>query len=597
MKQLTCEMCGSSDLIKQDGVFVCQSCGCKYSVEEAKKMMVEGTVEVQGTVKLDSSEELKNLYELARSSFDSCNYEKCEEFCNQIIAMDSQNFAAWKLKGDAITYQISMENRRDLEAYNCIMSSYDLLNGEKKNELQTDILSSLKECFRVGVHIGLGTLFFKEPHLSDSTITNIKKSYKSSYDYVADLLNYMELNETKNIHLNSLKNIFVSFAHEVIVKMRDIIKISQTTNKEQYLKDTTKLLDFMHFVEEQINDDTPYLWKSVTYKHILFFQIVLESYKTDEEKTILQNSIKHYKEKFANEIYNYIKDDSKSISDNEIFLKFKENINKKDFVVSEAYADIYIERNPSSQVGYLGKALAIYGGGNFAIERDDKVILELLKKALEFSCSNVEKNYLHFIVNVGVGEYKKTLLILATSCYDFKLVEFLVDVGADVNFVTEDETNALWYICSKKVEDSNLDSCKKITKLFIDSGSNIDIKSKSGIDLYNKNTHPEIVAIIKEKFPEIEKGSSSGCYIATAVYGSYDCPQVWTLRRYRDYSLAETWYGRAFIRTYYAISPTLVKWFGHTPWFKNMWKGKLDKMVADLQEKGFESTPYNDRKY
>lgn len=37
MKQLTCEMCGSTDLMKQEGVFVCQSCGCKYSVEEARK--------------------------------------------------------------------------------------------------------------------------------------------------------------------------------------------------------------------------------------------------------------------------------------------------------------------------------------------------------------------------------------------------------------------------------------------------------------------------------------------------------------------------------------------------------------------------------
>ena len=54
MKRLTCEMCGSTDLIKQDGVFVCQTCGCKYSIEEAKKMMVEGTVDVSGsTVKVD----------------------------------------------------------------------------------------------------------------------------------------------------------------------------------------------------------------------------------------------------------------------------------------------------------------------------------------------------------------------------------------------------------------------------------------------------------------------------------------------------------------------------------------------------------------
>ena len=41
MKQLTCEMCGGTDLLKQDGVFVCQSCGTKYSVEEAKKLMVD----------------------------------------------------------------------------------------------------------------------------------------------------------------------------------------------------------------------------------------------------------------------------------------------------------------------------------------------------------------------------------------------------------------------------------------------------------------------------------------------------------------------------------------------------------------------------
>lgn len=90
---------------------------------------------------------------------------------------------------------------------------------------------------------------------------------------------------------------------------------------------------------------------------------------------------------------------------------------------------------------------------------------------------------------------------------------------------------------------------------------------------------------------------SGGCYVATAVYGSYDCPQVWTLRRYRDYTLAETWYGRTFIKTYYAVSPTLVKWFGHTEWFKKMWQGKLDRMVAKLQANGVESTPYEDKEW
>lgn len=88
--------------------------------------------------------------------------------------------------------------------------------------------------------------------------------------------------------------------------------------------------------------------------------------------------------------------------------------------------------------------------------------------------------------------------------------------------------------------------------------------------------------------------SSGGCYVATAVYGSYDCPQVWTLRRYRDFELANSWRGRAFIKAYYAISPTLVKWFGNTNWFKSLWRGKLDRMVADLKAKGYSSVPYQD---
>ena len=90
---------------------------------------------------------------------------------------------------------------------------------------------------------------------------------------------------------------------------------------------------------------------------------------------------------------------------------------------------------------------------------------------------------------------------------------------------------------------------------------------------------------------------SGGCYVATCVYGSYDCPQVWTLRRFRDNTLANSVLGRAFIRTYYAISPTIVHWFGNTQWFQKLWRGPLDKLVSKLQADGVESTPYNDRNW
>lgn len=94
----------------------------------------------------------------------------------------------------------------------------------------------------------------------------------------------------------------------------------------------------------------------------------------------------------------------------------------------------------------------------------------------------------------------------------------------------------------------------------------------------------------------LNSNSSGGCYIATAIYGSYDCPEVWTLRRYRDYSLAVTWHGRVFIRIYYAISPTIVRCFGNVKLFRKAWRLKLDRMVRNLQSEGYESTPYNDKR-
>lgn len=97
-----------------------------------------------------------------------------------------------------------------------------------------------------------------------------------------------------------------------------------------------------------------------------------------------------------------------------------------------------------------------------------------------------------------------------------------------------------------------------------------------------------------EKSKPVNTKPDGGCYVATAVYGSYDCPQVWTLRRFRDNKLAQNWYGRLFIRAYYAISPTIVKWFGKTEWFNRFWKICLDKMVTELQNQGYEDSPYND---
>lgn len=90
--------------------------------------------------------------------------------------------------------------------------------------------------------------------------------------------------------------------------------------------------------------------------------------------------------------------------------------------------------------------------------------------------------------------------------------------------------------------------------------------------------------------PTIKKG----CYIATCVYNSYDCPEVWTLRRFRDEYLEKYYLGRLFIRCYYFISPKIVDILGGFNLFRKLCKLVLDRFVQFLNNKGFNNNKYDD---
>ena len=345
MKAMVCEMCNSNDLLKQDGMFVCQSCGTKYSVEEAKKLMVEGVV------KIDTSDELKNLYQIARRARDDENSENAAKYYDLILIKDPTSWEAsfYVVYYKAMSCKIAQIRSAGNSVNNCLNSVFNLIK-----------------------------------------------------DYVTD----------KNEQIRA----YTEVATRVII--------------------ITTLLN--------------------------------------------SSSVNHF---------------------NGIDAQIRNN---------------YIQE-------YLNNRFA----------------------ALE--C----------IYNLG------------------NLLDSMFGSDSEANKLsaTAWKTGISWHqtmICDLSDKDGNRNTINK----YADKTKKYD---------------PEYVLCAEPK--------SSGCYVATAVYGSYDCKEVWTLRRFRDDTLASTCYGRAFIKTYYAVSPTLVKWFGDTQWFKNMWKPTLDKMVRKLNNKGVENTPYNDKQW
>ena len=337
-------MCGSNNIVKQDGLYVCHSCGTKYSVEEARKLMTDEKVEVEGTVKIDSSDDLENLYELARRAKDTNNNENASKYYDQILVKEPNSWEAQFY----VVYFKSM--------------------GCKIAEIS-------------------------------SAATNINNC-------IEPVLNLVKTN---------------------------------VDNDDEQQKIISEIVDKTINISNMLDNAASNHFNSINAR--------------------VQNK---FVQKYVNNVFSVI--------------------------------------------------LLLYNLGNKLIEI--------------------------------FGETYKNQAI---KCWKL-----------------------------------GIEKHKRIFGFFVDKESN-----EKTINIY--------VAKIQEYEPTYEKPklNKGGCYVATSVYGSYDCPEVWTLRRFRDNILDNNIFGRLFIKTYYATSPTIVKYFGDKKIFNMLFKPFLDRFVKKLQNNGVESTYYD----
>ena len=90
MKRINCEVCGSAEMLKENGVFVCQSCGCKYSLEEVRKMLIDEAPTVQlGKVSSSAgqTEEYENMLKATRDAMDDGRFDSAYTNSVRLIAM------------------------------------------------------------------------------------------------------------------------------------------------------------------------------------------------------------------------------------------------------------------------------------------------------------------------------------------------------------------------------------------------------------------------------------------------------------------------------------------------------------------------------
>ena len=84
--------------------------------------------------------------------------------------------------------------------------------------------------------------------------------------------------------------------------------------------------------------------------------------------------------------------------------------------------------------------------------------------------------------------------------------------------------------------------------------------------------------------PNISAGpGNSGCFIATAAYGSALDPHLDSLRNFRDRFLETNRPGRAMVRFYYRHSPPLADFIAERDWLRTVVRGLLTPVVLTLK--------------
>jgi hypothetical protein len=76
---------------------------------------------------------------------------------------------------------------------------------------------------------------------------------------------------------------------------------------------------------------------------------------------------------------------------------------------------------------------------------------------------------------------------------------------------------------------------------------------------------------------------SSGCFIATAVYGSYDSPQVLRFRQFRDQALLRNTFGRPFVKLYYQFGPYLATFVAKSRFLKAITRAFLECLLRQIK--------------
>lgn len=150
MEAIKCELCGSNNLVKKDGVYVCQYCGTQYTIEEARNLLrtAEGGIDVSGsTVKVDNTGFVKKYLENARRAKAKEDWAEVEKDYNMVEQNDPSNIEAifYSAYGKVMQSLVEVDIYKREAAFKPFINSISIVDDNFDFENIDDQIGLLKQ--------------------------------------------------------------------------------------------------------------------------------------------------------------------------------------------------------------------------------------------------------------------------------------------------------------------------------------------------------------------------------------------------------------------------------------------------------------------
>ena len=217
--------------------------------------------------------------------------------------------------------------------------------------------------------------------------------------------------------------------------------------------------------------------------------------------------------------------------------------------------NIYLENLKNKEPQYIKLFLRPYIYENLANKIINKDIYSISKDELDWYFSNVEA-ILNVYEKFNVQSNLLELTHLAHISFFYPLLqirkkEFLNDSNA----LPDDEVKD--FFANPFETQDIVQKVGKSPNYYRAIFKRLNTDDLGNVSSTNQNkTGKDSISVPETNLPNNDSGS---CFIATAVYGSYNSEEVIILRMFRDEVLLKNSFGRIFINIYYMFGPYWAK--------------------------------------